>query len=355
MSVHDLPLQITVVAIALSTAFAVVSWRYVERPFRNRRRIAWPTTATVSAGAMALTLAVGVTAFVSDGLPRRFDDSVMKLASARRDITPDGRGCINQRTPDALRRDNMCAVVGAGDTTPSFLLWGDSHAAVLFPAINEAAARSGRSGLMATASGCPPLIGVKSPSGMRKFRCDDFNDAVIRASLADDMIELVIVNARWAFYAHGSTYDVEARRNTVIADEHAQTSDPAENKAVFVRGLRRTLAALRSAGKRIVIVGPTPEIGWTVPRTLAMQQYTGRSWPISPKFADFLERQSFVIPALRNLAAEFGADLVFPHEVLCNKDECAVTRGDQILYSDSNHLSLTGARHIHALFEPVFR
>lgn len=355
MSVHDLPLHLKLFALALSTAFAIVSWRYVERPFRNRRRVAWPMVAMASASATALMLAVGVTAFVSDGLPRRFDDAVIKLASARRDITLDGRGCINQRTPDAVRRGNMCAVVGAGAATPSFLLWGDSHAATLYPAINKAAARSGRSGLMATASGCPPLIGVKSPSGMRTFRCDDFNDAVMRTSLADDAIELVIMNARWAFYAHGSTYDVEARRNPVIADGHAQTSGPAEIKAVFVRGLRRTLAALRSAGKRVVIVGPIPEIGWTVPRTLAMQRYTGRSWPISPTFPEFLERQSFVILTLRKLAAEFSADLVFPHAALCDKNECAVMRGDQILYSDSNHLSLTGARQIHAIFEPIFR
>jgi len=354
MSVHDLPPHITIAAIALSFGLAIFSWRYVEQPIRDRRRIARRPVVVGGASAMALTLAIGVAAFASEGLPHRFQESVIRLASAGQDLSRDGRDCINRHTPDELRQGEMCEVIGTGAATQSFLLWGDSHAAALFPAINQAAARTGRSGLMASASACPPILGVTTPMGRRPFKCNDFNHAVMDASLASDTIKIVILNARWAFYAHGSSYKVEARRNPVIADDQAVSSTIAGNRAVFVRGLRRSLAALTKAGKKVVIIGPTPEIGWTVPKTLAMQQYTRRYWRISPTYEEFLERQAFVISTLVEVAAEYGAELVFPHEVMCDKQGCSVLRDDHVLYSDSHHLSATGANSIYKIFEPIF-
>ena len=354
MSVNDLPPLVTAVAIVLSIGLAVLSWRYVEQPFRRRHRIGRRTVVVAGTGAVAAMLAIGVVVPAFDGLPHRFNDAVIRLAAAGQDISRDGRACINRKTPDDVRQGDLCESIGASTPTQSFLLWGDSHAAALVPAINKAAARAGRSGLMAMASGCPPLIGITSPSGLRKFPCLDFNRAVLKTSLARDEIKTVILKARWAFYAHGSTYEIEARRNIVIADDESKTPSMAENEMVFVRGLRRSLAALTKAGKRVVIVGPTPEIGWTVPRTLAMQQYTRRYWPIAPTYAEYMNRQAFVVRTLIALAAEYGAELIFPHTVLCDEKTCSVREADQILYSDNNHLSFTGADSISRLFEPIF-
>lgn len=353
LSVNELPPLIKAVAIAIAVGLAILSWRYVEQPFRDHRRILRPTIAMGGAIVMTVTLAVGVAAFAYDGLPYRFNETVLKLASAGQDV--GGRDCTNRTPPDVVRRGHMCEVTGAGLATQSFLVWGDSHAAALLPAINEAAAQAGQSGLAAISTACPPFIGVRSLSDSRKFPCLEFNEAVIDSSVTNDAIKVVILSARWALYAQGSTYKIDSKTSIIISDALAEPPAAAKNRVVFVRGLKRSLDALTRAGKKVVIVGPTPEIGWNVPKSLAMQQYTDRYWRITPRYEDFLQRQAFVIPTLIELAEEYDAELIFPHKVLCNEETCAVTRDGRILYSDDNHLSKTGASSIYKIFEPIFQ
>jgi hypothetical protein len=349
------PLYIKAIAIAAATGLAVLSWHFVERPFRDRRRIARRLIGVSSVGVVALMLAFNVMVSSLEGVPQRFDERLTKIASARMDVSRIARNCMDRLDPEDVRQGHLCEIGAAGEAAPSFLLWGDSHAAALMPAISEVAARTGYSGLMAVSSTCPPLIGVQVPSNTRKFSCMDFNQAVKSVNFAANSPDTVILNARWALYAQGTAYKRELRENLFISDAQSNSTGFTENHAVFIRGLRKTLAFLRDAGKRIIVVGPSPEIGWDVPRVLAMQQYTSRYWRISPTYEEFLERQVFVISTLIELAAEFDAELIFPHETLCNQEICSVMREGHILYSDYHHLSLSGATTIRQIFKPIFR
>ncbi len=119
--------------------------------------------------------------------------------------------------------------------------------------------------------------------------------------------------------------------------------------------MERTLAALRDAGKRIVVVGPVPEIGFDVPTTLARNLWFKRGFEIEPGREAFFTRQRLVLDTLQDLQRQSMFVLLQPHQVLCDTARCKTGSNDRALYVDDNHLSITGAAMLRPLFEPVFR
>lgn len=360
LSVTRLPPSATLVALATATVLATLSWRFIEQPFRDRRRIARRLVFAAGGGAMALASVLGVLVVAGDGLPVRFDREIVELEAAVKDVSPRREECL-ARTPDAARRGRLC-VMGAsgGDVPPSFILWGDSHAAAFMPAIGKVAARGGQAGLLAANAACAPLIGVTRPGRGSDYRCPTFNDAVLAVVRANTSLKRVILAARWGLSAEGYRYKEESGEAEFINDARSTTIGPAENRAVFVRGLRRLLAALRDAGKQVIIIGPVPEIGWDVPkwlamRRLAMQRGVETQEDIAPTYGEFLARQGFVIRTLNALATEYGAKLIFPHEVLCTHDACRIESLRRPLYIDDDHLSRSGALSIQHIFKPAFQ
>jgi len=309
---------------------------------------------------MAVALGAGLYIFSSDGFPERFDPHLIRLAAAESDASQDGPGDVgdggSMDTSEKGSRDDLFKrQIGLKDgTARSFVLWGDSHADAFYTAVNEAAIEAGRAGVHATLTGCAPPLGVNSLRSREKNRCRGFNDAVLNAILEEDSLQTVILAARWALPAEGVRYKNESKKKIFITDDLSPEASLGENKAVFVRGLERTLKALRSAGRRVVIVGPVPEPGFNVPRALAMQQRTDTRRDIAPRFDEFLERQGFVLRTLEDLANKYDAMLIFPHEVLCDRSTCSVERDGYPMYSDEHHLSRRAAMGIHQIFKPVF-
>ena len=76
----------------------------------------------------------------------------------------------------------------------------------------------------------------------------------------------------------------------------------------------KTLVAL---GKKIVIVGPVPEIGWRVPETLARIKTTHAAFDIRPTLKQHQDRQAFVLAELELLKKTYGVTIIYPDTALC--------------------------------------
>ena len=208
-------------------------------------------------------------------------------------------------------------MIGATDVSePTFILWGDSHAGALLTATKLAAARHGHSGLYAGMAACPPLLGVRRPGREENTHCAEFNDSVFAAIRSNRSVRTVILMARWARYADGRMYKQEPGSAMFIGDSTSKSVSFEENKAAFARGLQRTISKLVGVGKEVTIIGPVPEVGWDVPRALAMQKFLGVERQISPTRKEFDARQGTVIPVMKAMADEFSIGLVFPHDLL---------------------------------------
>lgn len=150
--------------VGISFILAILSWRYVETPFRTkrvfhtRRKIfvfgALSTVAACAIGA-GFTLFHGIPSRLPKEARAIFDDFTAREIQAKSNLPSANPTEINDILNDKLLRlggDNSSAPI-------QFLVWGDSHANVSLPAFAALAKRTGVSGTAAVFYSTPPLVG----------------------------------------------------------------------------------------------------------------------------------------------------------------------------------------------------
>jgi hypothetical protein len=238
---------------------------------------------------------------------------------------------------------------GIAGAPPTFLLWGDSHADMLRPALLEVAVQKKRAGWQFALPGCPPLLQVKT-SEIRN--CRKFNDAVLH--LANQVsISTVILAGRWARDAEGTLFGEEHGETVFLSDDRARSHATEQNRFVFARGLERLIRTLSKHHKKVVIVASVPEIGWAVPETIARVVLFHLDRDIRPTMEEYRARQAYVSKVLDHLHTRYGAQIIYPNSILCRRGYCDVQQNGVPLYRDADHLTTKGARLLKPLFDKV--
>jgi peptidoglycan/LPS O-acetylase OafA/YrhL len=186
---------------------AVLSWRFVEQPFRSGA-LKLPRRELFIAAATAATLltAVSAWAIASNGIPSRFTPAELNLARYSADGSVDakwGTGCFAQ-TGSPIQPHCLAM---ASDR-PNYLLFGDSHAAhlwyglsTIFPEIHF---------LEATGSSCKPLVSsLDSHDPVCKRLADDMFDHF----LPTHHVDVVILSSIWTEQDRISMGDTVSRLN----------------------------------------------------------------------------------------------------------------------------------------------
>jgi hypothetical protein len=346
---RDLLLWEKAALILLSVAAAALSWAYVERPFRTRGRIPGKALVPLAGTAIGICVVASAAGEFSKGFPQRFDPAIHRLVEARARL-PDTDQC---KAPDHVRLSRQCRLGAQAMEPATLVLWGDSHAGSVSPAVVDIMTRDALSGHRAVRGGCAPLMGVTMLSGATGRNCRDFNDEIARIA-AEANIRTVILSANWALYAEGTHFSVDdGGPSFLLQDDWSDQSDRRRNAAVFSRGLERTVAALARARKNIVIVGSVPELKYSVPYALARKHMFNLDIDIRVGLTDYFQRQINVFSELEKMNRRYGARIIYPHHALCTNGYCEVMRHGIPYYSDSNHLTEFGAKLLSPLFEEI--
>ncbi|HEY1706876.1 MAG TPA: acyltransferase family protein [Rhizomicrobium sp.] len=333
--------------LALAFLLAMLSWRFVEMPVRRGLRIGWRPLFVGAATAMAAAAACGVAVAETNGLPERWQPEIQRILAAEASHEPRMDICFGLTAND-VKSGRMCRIGSTNAKTPSFLLWGDSHADALLPAVEKVAEAHGRAGLFAGSGSCAPLLGVSRSDAAE---CKPFNDAVEKVALRPDIDE-VILDARWAKNAN-DPYSAGAS-NITLSDEEGWSTDRTTMEEVFYRGLERTVHALTNAGKHVVLVAPVPEADYSVPRTLAKLRLAGYRIGLSRDVASYFARQKYILDAFAQLKQRYGVTVIYPHQILCATGSCEFTLNDRPLYRDEHHLSVFGALQLTPIVSQAF-
>lgn len=358
--IEPLTLVQTAGMLALVFLLAIVSWRFIESPFRAAgKRSTGRRVVTVGLVVMVAGVACGAMLKSGDGLPDRFSDEVRRTLDAR-DDTYSAADCRPQasESPPGL---GLCALGADGDLAQaSFAVWGDSHAEALLPAVAEAARKAGVSGIAFVRGGCPALLGVdQARDGYRD--CDEKAEAFMAFLKQNPQLKQVIVASRWALYAMGVRFLSEPGTTVFITDSETLRPSIEANRPVFERGLVRTIDRLAGMGRDVAFVSQVPEAEYRIPLAMARAQHLHRDVSFAPSLASYRTRQAVVddlfarhlTPLAEGASPAARISIVRPENMLCDAGICAVTAGGLPIYRDSTHLTRTQALAMSGLFEPL--
>jgi peptidoglycan/LPS O-acetylase OafA/YrhL len=334
--------------IAISVALATLSWRFVEQPVRRHIAIRRRPLFAGAAAAMALTALCGAGVASAKGLPQRMQPEIRRILAEERDHEPRMDICFGLTAHD-VKAGRLCRIGSTQTKTPTFLLWGDSHADALLPAVQKVAKEHGRAGLFAATNSCAPLLGVMRPDALK---CKPFNDAVAKLAMRPEIRD-VILDARWSKNAYGTARG-EGDGRIYPYDEEGRGTDLASTEAVFYRGLERTVRLLTDAGKHVTIVASVPEAGYSVPRVMAHLRMAGNKIEPTRNLHDFLSHQKFIFDTMTAMRKKYGVRIVYPHKILCASGACELALDDRPLYRDEHHLSVFGAMQLTPVVAQAF-
>jgi hypothetical protein len=209
----------------------------------------------------------------------------------------------------------------AGATT--VVLYGDSHAAHWFPAMERIASEHHWRLVSLTKSACSAAdVPIWHDILKREYtECTAFHRSAL-ARIAALKPALVVI---------GSSFNYEIARPE--ADQAKQWRD----------GWDRTFTTLAGTGARVAAIADTPYMGAPVPECLAQQGDCTRSL-----------RESLRGPAQRRVFLAYAstprATVINPIRWFCD-DACPPVIGNILVYRDSNHMTTTYASALAPLLE----
>lgn len=323
-----------IIIAALTVLLAVLTWKFVETPFRHRGFMTRRTVFALSLLSIAALAIGGLVIAYYKGFPDRFSPRALQIAAIadEKNHQPAFNACLH---PDRDQK-KFCTYGSEKAAKPTVLVWGDSHAAALAPVLTDLMISYGLKAMSLAQQSCPGLIGDYKIKGSGFAACKDFNDKVFAYLKSHPEIKTVIFSARWAPVAEKLSFNGE------------KTSDS------FYQALAHTAQTLKKMGVTPLFIAATPEMGFTVPPCLARQEAFGAVFsPCTPTSRkDYDIRHKETRPAFEKLSQNYG--VAFPDQVLCNDQNCPVMIDGDVIYFDDDHVSAAGSRHLLPLLRDTF-
>lgn len=297
---------------------SLITYYYVEKPFRRIRISNTVTLFVVTAGMLTIVSVVGLLGHINNGWPNRFSEKLnfnsMTISPKRYEchtsganFLPPSQGCILGRSKK-----------------PTFAVFGDSHGVELSFAL--AKSEIGFKGVkQLTFSACAPLIHDNN----KTLGCSNWLRQSLVYISSEKSIQTVFLVFRLPY--HISTYSKEI--NKVSA---------------FLEDYKRLIAQLLASGKEVVLVYPVPELPLSAEKLIVPFSIFSDIPNVvyGETNAEYWNRNAKIVEQLNIIVDELDNGRLFllnPYDAFCDMSNCKAMKNGKAFYFDDNHLSLGGA------------
>ncbi len=233
---RELALDERLLLLAGAFGLSVLSWAFVEQPFRRRRANVGSIPASFLGAAASIILLGGValSAWLGNGLLWRMPSNVRSvLVDAGAAGVPPSHVCLSDGLTTADLASDNC-LIGARTARYHALIWGDSLSDALAPGLAHMAASHDMSIRVVAQGLCIPLPDLLTygKNNIVDRACQARNRFIERALLGANKIDMVILHADWDYYRSGTIANVadpegdrlNSRRRTTVVRAIAQFS-----------------------------------------------------------------------------------------------------------------------------------
>ncbi len=297
----------------------------IENPVRFSRVLMSRVNASIASGVLlstcAASLALATWAAAGSGAA---SESQQRFAAARNDRPII---YVNGCHATVFELDNRECAFGRTSSTVTAVLFGDSHAAQWFPALEVVSEREGWRLISLTKTGCPAVaIPVYLDRLKRRYtECDEWRTRTLK--------RIETLRPRLIIMASSVRPGIAEGANGQVAE--------------WDDSIRRTLSSFRGLSPTVVLIHDTPALPFSAPICLSRAAWHG---------TDSSRECTFELPGGSGdalLAVERARLAAFPGglaldmtDAICSTAPCVVDRDGFVLYSDSHHLTASFSRHL---------
>lgn len=339
-SITGLGLYETVLILFLIFMMAVLSWQFVEKPFRKHNEISRQRIYAFAATSILTTSLFGFLIYYNKGFEALPYFRLPESPTLPRDFSSIKHCPSLEDIQDLNPAVDVLCKLGApsqDDAPVEFLLLGDSQARALAYGVDLSAEKYSVSGKLAFYPGCATFL--LNPQLDEKKQCKLARQYVKDYIDSHEDIKTVILFGRW----DGDQYYM------IYPD------------GGFLREIEATIAWLVENKKRVILVLPTPRLDYDLESSYYIALRTRRD--INSVFGLSLDQYTRHIRRFsrfgREMASKYAIEIIEPEMILCRREAniCPMVienNGPVMLYTDNFHLSPWGSIMLSPLFDPVF-
>ena len=398
-TIDTLPIPAALLAITLAFILAVLSWRFIEQPFRRSTTSPAPLLRRYAAASLAL-LAVCAALYFSGGVPQRYPE-LATIEAPTLALAADPCLAASQNKPNLSPACYPSPAVAPAQTVApqsTIAIWGDSHAAALAPGLRRLALQRGYGLAEFAKNSCTPLIGathlIPHLPGL-VGQCQRFNRATFNLIQSDPRIRIVVLTSCWSapfmrtsmdgWLAPDPSFQLNSDSTLASASDVGPTATSrlalttffnpsrlvptaAANLRLYQSALAATVHALEAAGKQVILVQDMPSFALDPPvlvRTAHIPARRALAFALAP--SGHINTRALIDPGylppesspditasqnmIKQASEQLAVQLFDPKPALCPTPTlCAYRDGDELLFNDSTHVSAAGATRALAAF-----
>lgn len=341
--------------IIFSFLISILSWRFVETPFRDKRILSnkFVVNFLVISALTILTFAVLMNLKVINtkqiSLPVNIEES-FKMA--------ENKDCLDIEYAHLQTNKNWFCELGKKEKNVSYVLAGDSHALAMSPAFDSISSEKNIKGILVGFSGCPSLINVHIVRINQNIKnCKLLNDKLFNY-IKKNKIKKLYLASRWTLYTNGN-YD--GTSFAMVSDKETMFSNVSISRETIARKLEETFIKYNEIGVEINFINQIP-LQLYYPRFVYLNTYKNNSFN-EKKIQEYgvdvnkhKKLQKFIkenIKMLKNKNIKFK--FINFDSFFCKNSKCRLGDVNGSFYHDLHHLSIYGSKKIENVIKSYLK
>lgn len=333
------------IAIILTFVISVLTWRYVEQPFRNRKNYSRSSIFKYSIASIIILLFMGMIGVYNRGFEQRFvtpsyADSVVH--------SPKRTEC-HTKGLDYLQPDHACKYFGDKVT---WAVFGDSHTVELAYALAKSIEPMGEGLVHLSFSGCPPALLFES----ERPGCTEWTRESLDYLEKNNDVKNILLGYRHTYYLYGDQQDLFPEipdSDPIRISKNARSNNPPDElREQYWRSFSEIISRLLRSGKNVYVLYPIPELPIHISKAVMQISVLDRRTMIDLEHATdadyYNNRNQFILSKLDDLHLTKRLYAIKPFDIICDGQYCPAVKDGKAYYFDDNHLSLFGAESLIA-------
>ncbi|MBY0558603.1 acyltransferase family protein [Hyphomicrobium sp.] len=329
--------------VLISVALAVISWRWVERPFRSSNRtsnasLGGGTSWALSDGkfVVAALSCVAIMAAAAGaikgmkGFPNRYAAESQRILTQLVAGNPVRMECDNFE--NVFANDDVCNFGKKRDTGGSYelALFGDSMGDHWARLVARYAENRNLAGRQVTNGGCPLLFDVPIPAETedKTAECAAYQTEAKKFIDRNPKLKVAVISAYWEKWLR-----------------LVNTAAARDGRIDFDAALDKTVRTFTDRGIKVVMIGQIPIYDPLPVRCIigAIENHRDAATCGKPKGEALQELKLSNAALLRVAAANPRVSVSLPSDFMCQGERCSPMMDGVLLYKNGSHVNQFGA------------